>query len=84
MEASKLELMERQARAGQREEELSEGLTDKAGRTRLLQSAKEFKEAVGVLSHESAKAHIEAALYELFLLGMSCCIKLTEYSRRFE
>ena len=66
MEASKLELMERQARAGQREEELSEGLTDKAGRTRLLQSAKEFKEAAGVLSHESTTAHIEAALYELF------------------
>ena len=55
--------MERQAKAVQREEELSEGLTDKAGRTRLLQSAKEFKEAVGVLSHE-------AVLYEL--LCMSC------------
>ena len=66
MEASKLELMERQAGAVQREEEPPEGLTDKAGRTRLLQSAKEFKEAVGVLSHECAKAHIEAALYELF------------------
>ena len=58
--------MERQAKAGQREEELSEGLTDKAGRTRLLQSAKEFKEAAGFLIHESTKAHIEAALYELF------------------
>ena len=76
--------MERQARAVQREEELSEGLTDKAGRTRLLQSAKEFKEAAGFLIHESTKAHIEAAWYEPFLLGMSCCIKLTEYSRRFE
>ena len=76
--------MERQAGAVQREEEPPEGLTDKAGRARLLQSAKEFKEAVGVLSHECAKAHIEAALYDLFLLGMSCCIKLTEYSRRFE
>ena len=66
MAASKLELMERQAGAVQREEEPSEGLTDKAGRARLLQSAKEFKEAVGVLSHESTTAHIEAALYELF------------------
>ena len=60
--ASKLELMERQAKAVQREEELSEGLIDKAGRTKLFQSAKEFKEAVGVLSNESTKAHIEAAL----------------------
>ena len=60
--ASKLELMERQAKAIQREEELSEGLDDKAGRTKLLQSAKQFKEAVGVLSSDSTKAHIEAAL----------------------
>ena len=58
--------MERQAKAGQHEEELSEGLTDKAGRMRLLQSATEFKEAAGFLIHESIKAHIEAALYELF------------------
>ena len=60
--ASKLELMERQAKAVQREEELSEGLTDKAGRTKLFQSAREFKAAVGVLSTENTKAHIEAAL----------------------
>ena len=60
--AAKIELMERQAKAVQREEELSEGLVDKAGRTKLFQSAKEFKEAVGVLSSESTRAHIESAL----------------------
>ena len=54
--------MERQAKAVQREEELSEGLVDKAGRTKLFQSATEFKEAVGVLSTESTRAHIESAL----------------------
>jgi len=60
--ASKLELMERQAKAIQREEELSAGLEDKAGRAKLYQSAKEFREAVGVMSLDSTKAHVEKAL----------------------
>ena len=48
--AAKLNLLERQAEAVRREEELSEGLDDKAGRGRLFQTAQEFREAVGHLS----------------------------------
>ena len=60
--AAKLNLLERQAEAVRREEELSEGLDDKAGRGRLFQTAQEFREAVGHLSAASTKAHIESIM----------------------
>ncbi len=60
--AAKLNLLERQAQAVRTEEELSEGLDDKAGRGRLFQTAQEFREAVGYVSAASTKAHIESIM----------------------
>ena len=60
--AAKLNLLERQAQAVRKEEELSEDLDDKAGRGRLFQTAQEFREAVGHLSAASTRAHIESIM----------------------
>ena len=60
--AAKMSLMERQAQAVLREEELSVGLECKAGRGRLLQTATEFREAVRLLSAAGTKAHLESIM----------------------
>ena len=53
--AAKLNLLERQAQAVRTEEELSEGLDDKAGRGRLFQTAQEFRAAVATCLRRALK-----------------------------
>ena len=60
--AAKLEEMENMARAIEKEEELSEFITNKPRRSVLCQTASEFRSAVREVSSTHTREHIEAAI----------------------